>query len=165
MQDAGEMKRKIGIKLIAHSSFIGLACGLVYELTGYLLQFAWDGIAVYGGAVSQIRFLQAFIIALLMVAVAGFLPAMILRISSFELIIAPATGAISGIFMGITLILFDYLQHVNYFADRAFSFSCIGYVLNMIAISPQFVLLVTAACAIMASISALLYMKLDLTIS
>ncbi len=67
--------------------------------------------------------------------------------------------------MGITLLLFDYIQHFNYFADQVFSPSSIGYVLNIFAISPQFALLVTAACAIIASISALIYMKPDLKLS
>ncbi len=138
--------------------------GLAYEFLGYLLQFAWGLIEIQGGPVSQIRFLQAFIIVLLMVAVAGFLPARIFRISGDELIMAPVTGAASGVFMGITLVLFDYMQHFNYFADQAFSFSFFGTVLNVITISPQFVLLATAACAIIASISALIYVKLDLTI-
>lgn len=165
MQDTGEVIRKIDIRMIVQSSLIGFLCGLAYELTGYLLQFAWGSIEIHSGPVSQIRFLQAFIIVLLMVAVAGFLPAMFFRISSRELIIAPVTGAVAGIFIGMTLVLFDYMQHFNYFTDRAFSIYFIGYVLNIIVISPQFVLLVTAACAIIASISALIYMKLDLKIS
>jgi hypothetical protein len=164
MQDIGVTNRKIGIGLIARSSLIGLTCGLAYELTGYLLQFAWDCMDVHGGPASQVRFLQAFMIVLLMVAVAGFLPAMFFRISSSELTVASVTGAVAGIFIGIILVLFDYMQHFNYFADRAFSFSQIGYVLNIIAISPQFVLLVTAACAIIASLSALIYVKVDLKI-
>jgi hypothetical protein len=164
MQDTGEIKRKTGIRTIALSSLIGLVCGLGYELTGYLLQFAWGGIEIHGGPISQIRFLQAFIIGLLMVALAGFLPAMIFRMTGRELIMASVTGAISGAFTGITLVLFDYMQHFDYFADRAFSFSFIGYALNIIAISPQLVLLITAACAFIASVSALLYMKLDLVL-
>ena len=165
MQDTGEIKTKIDIWMFTQSSLIGFACGLAYEFMGYLLQFAWGGIEVHSGPVSRIRFLQAFIIVLLMIALAGFLPAMIFRLSRSELIIAPVTGAVAGIFMGITLLLFDYIQHFNYFADQVFSPSSIGYVLNIFAISPQFALLVTAACAIIASISALIYMKLDLKLS
>lgn len=164
MQDAEEVKRKTGIRMIVWSALIGLICGLAYELTGYLLQFAWGSIELQSGPMSQIRFLQAFLIGLLVVALAGFLPAMIFRAAGRELIMAPAAGAISGAFTGITLVLFDYMQHFNYFADRAFSLSCIRYVINAFAISPQFTLLITGACAIIASISALLYMKLDLDI-
>ena len=164
MQDTGGIKRKTGI-WVAWSALIGFACGLSYELTEFLLQFAWDSIGLHSGPVSQIRFLQAFLIGLLIVALAGFLPAMIFRATSRELIMATVAGAVSGAFTGITMILFDYMQHFGYFADRAFSFSTVGNVLNVIAISPQFVLLLTIACAVVASVSSLAYTKLDLEIT
>lgn len=160
----GETKRKIDVGVIAWSSAIGIACGLTYELTECLLQFAWDGIEMHSGPVLQVRFLQAFIFGLLMVALAGFLPAIIFRISNHELMIAPVAGAVSGIFTGATLVLFDYMQHFNYYADRPFSLAFAGYALQAIVISPQFFLLITVACAIIASVSALLYMNLDLEI-
>ncbi len=56
MQDTGEIKTKIDIWMFTQSSLIGFACGLAYEFMGYLLQFAWGGIEVHSGPVSQIRF-------------------------------------------------------------------------------------------------------------